>query len=437
MTVTEDLVFHLLKKYKPSTHNQEQLEIAYLAFIDYLACLSKGLETTKNQAFIKSFALLGEKKIWFSSYSTTPERLALLQGYLAHYEDLDDVLATYRGHPSAVIFSALLAVSENDVQLKDFLWSYVQGVELAGRLGQQFQPQHVKDGWHATATIGTLAATAAIGNLKQLSNDRFSQLLSLATSQASGFLYQEGTDGKPLNAGFAARNAVVAYQIIRAGLSAYEDPFSSQKGWSQTIIGKALDSKQLLENWLQPSQLEKAGLWFKNYPICSAATAGLEAAHKAYELNLSLSEIESLVIHFTEDGDRALTHRSPQNGIEGKFSIEYITWLGLTKGKVDYSDFSEKTVDQAFHQFRNLIIRKNDLKASAEKRPICLEIITKKDTYSFLVEDPKGSPANPLLEDDIFEKASQLSHGKLDVLFKIKERETLTLGEIKKLHTER
>ena len=419
MTVTEDLVFHLLKRYKPSTHNQKQLEIAYLAFIDYLACLSKGLETTKNQAFIKSFGLLGEKKIWFSSYSTTPERLALLQGYLAHYEDLDDVLVTYRGHPSAVIFSALLAVSENDVQLKDFLWSYVQG------------------GWHATATIGTLAATAAIGSLKQLSSDCFSQLLSLATSQASGFLYQEGTDGKPLNAGFAARNAVVAYQIIRSGLSAYADPFSSKRGWSQTIIGKALDSKQLLENWLQPSQLEKVGLWFKNYPICSAATAGLEAAQKAFELNLSLSEIESLIIHFTEDGDRALTHRTPQNGIEGKFSIEYITWLGLIKGKVDYSDFSENTVDQAFHQFRNLITRKNDLKASSEKRTICLEIITKEETYSFLVEDPKGSPANPLLEDDIFEKASQLSHGKLDVLFKIKERETLTLGEIKKLLSER
>ena len=188
---------------------------------------------------------------------------------------------------------------------------------------------------------------------------------------------------------------------------------------------------------MQPSQLEKAGLWFKNYPICSAATAGLEAAHKAYELNLSLSEIESLVIHFTEDGDRALTHRSPQNGIEGKFSIEYITWLGLTKGKVDYSDFSENTVDQAFHQFRNRITRKNDLKASSEKRPICLEIITKKETYSFLVEDPKGSPANPLSEDDIFEKAFQLSNGKLDVLFKIKERETLTLSEIKRLLSER
>ena len=138
-----------------------------------------------------------------------------------------------------------------------------------------------------------------------------------------------------------------------------------------------------------------------------------------------------------EDGDRALTHRTPQNGIEGKFSIEYITWLGLIKGKVDYSDFSENTVDQAFHQFRNLITRKNDLKASSEKRTICLEIITKEETYSFLVEDPKGSPANPLLEDDIFEKASQLSHGKLDVLFKIKERETLTLGEIKKLLSER
>ena len=52
MTVTEDLVFHLLKRYKPSTHNQKQLEIAYLAFIDYLDCLSKFLESSNNQAFI-------------------------------------------------------------------------------------------------------------------------------------------------------------------------------------------------------------------------------------------------------------------------------------------------------------------------------------------------------------------------------------------------
>ena len=48
MTVTEDLVFHLLKRYKPSTHNQKQLEIAYLAFIDYLACLSWKLQRTKR-----------------------------------------------------------------------------------------------------------------------------------------------------------------------------------------------------------------------------------------------------------------------------------------------------------------------------------------------------------------------------------------------------
>lgn len=41
-------------------------------------------------------------------------------------------------------------------------------MEFAGRIGLQCQPQHIKQGWHSTATIGSLAAAIAIGYFKTL-----------------------------------------------------------------------------------------------------------------------------------------------------------------------------------------------------------------------------------------------------------------------------
>ncbi|MGT2907078.1 MmgE/PrpD family protein [Streptococcus dentiloxodontae] len=430
MTETELLVDKLLQKVSDRKEDQQSLYLARLAFSDYLACLYKGLTTAKNRAFIEDLALKSSAKISFTQLSTSPERAALAQAYLAHYDDFDDVHANFRGHPSAVIFSALLAVSDSQTSLKDLLWAYVQGLELAGRLGLQFQPQHVQAGWHATATIGTVGAAAAIGNLKQLSPDVFSQFLSLASNQASGFLYQEGTDGKPLNAGFAARNAVTAYQLVSSQLTAYADPFSSRKGWAQIMLGESLDISKLLNQWLMPSQISSPGLWFKCYPFCSAAAAGFEASLLAHKSGIVPEQILSLTAHFAPNGDKALSHHSPKTGLEGKFSIEYIVWLGLKQGNVHLHNFSEKAVPEEFKDFLPKVTRKSDLETERSKRPVLLEIKTKNKTQSFLIEDPKGSPDNPLSEQEIISKAHDLSKGHLDELLVQLKNEDMPLSAL-------
>ena len=53
------------------------------------------------------------------------------------------------------------------------------------------------------------------------------RLLSLCGSQSGGLGMQAGGDGKPLHSGFAARNAVFAFDLVTAvGLSARETPVS-------------------------------------------------------------------------------------------------------------------------------------------------------------------------------------------------------------------
>lgn len=391
----------------PDPVTQEKLiRLAQRAFIDYLGSYYLALDEKSVINLATSLNIEDVTEQLFDNRGIPLEQEALFNGFTAHYLDIDNVQAHFRGHPGAVIFSSLLAVSQKNDRMRDLLWSFVVGVELAGKLGKVLNPEHAQNGWHSTGTIGSVAAALAIAVYKGSSLEQTCRIISLATTQAAGTLKQEGTDGKPLNAGFAARNAVSAYQLAQVGLSAELDPFADADGWIKLLSGRSFDARELSDCWLSPSEIESPGLWYKNHPICSAALSGYDAGKLAYQAGVRFSEIEQIICHYPKFGDSALTQTAPQTGIEGKFSIEYILWLVLTKGDISNADFLNRPVDNRFEEADKKISRIHDLAVSnISKRPIKLEIVRQGHSEFFTVEDPKGSPENPLNEHELVKKA--------------------------------
>lgn len=131
-----------------------------------------GLDTEKSRALMDLY----ETSDTFDTAFSDPNQAlinALINGFSAHAEDIDDTHANLRGHPSAVIFPALLAVSDVDDRMIDVLKAYVIGLEFAGRLGLQAQPQHASKGYHSSGTLGSLGAAVAIGIFKGLDEEYF------------------------------------------------------------------------------------------------------------------------------------------------------------------------------------------------------------------------------------------------------------------------
>ena len=155
--------------------------------------------------------LVGQKKL------VTARQAALFNGFQAHCLDYDDVHSDVRGHPSAVILSALFASVQLDkvqyhIDGKRFLTAYVIGIEVMARLGKSVNPKHYERGWHTTLTLGGIAATAAICYLY---NEPFlSQALTLAATQASGLRLVMGTPIKFLHAGLAAQHAIQSVEWL-------------------------------------------------------------------------------------------------------------------------------------------------------------------------------------------------------------------------------
>ena len=445
------------------SNREDLLSVARIAFLDYLASLApaeseqavqdlarfigaaqnitvnQDTSTNQNKAANQDTYTNQDKTANVDGYESnlTVRRAdkALYYGFASHYLDFDDAQANLAGHFSTVLYSALLAVLEPTDRWYDFLRAYIIGAELEGIIGSLINPAHRTQGWHSTGTVGVIGAAAAIGALRGLHGESLAQLLSLAATQSAGMFFQSGTDGKPLHAGLAARNGVWAYELLQhTSLRTSTKPFDPERGWFKTIGNITVTSNDIASRWLAPGQLIDPGLWMKVHPYCSAAICGAEAAeivvHRLYTSSSYVSkhnylspdteeqdqcrlcttpdfslwdEINRVTVHFPPGADAALRYTSPTTGREGQFSIEYIVYQVLAYGSVQDELFKIDAIDTDVRDCMSRIERVYDLPKVSQTERITKVTVTLKngDTFTETVNNPKGSPKNPLTMEDI------------------------------------
>src|SRR2546423_1839633 len=150
-----------------------------------------------------------------------PANAALANGTAAHALDYDDMCFISLAHPSAPLVAAALAAADAaGTTGRALLDAYVVGFELEARLGRAMNPRHYQRGWHCTSTLGTIGPAAAAARLFGLDSTATGHALAIAASEASGLKENFGTMVKPLHAGLAARNGVLAARLAQAGMTA-------------------------------------------------------------------------------------------------------------------------------------------------------------------------------------------------------------------------
>lgn len=301
------------------------------------------------------------------------ENLALQLGYMSHSLDYDDYHANFRGHPSTVVLSTLLALSKNrgSVSANGLLDAYIVGVELAGRLGKAIGTRHYSAGFHSTATLGTIAATGAACRLLALSPTETQVALGLAATQASGLRSQFGSAAKPLHAGLAARSAVNSVLLAQAGFHAQSS--GVLESFLQALGFGVEQPAALLSGWGQPWRIVEPGLEFKRYPTCGGTHSAAEAAFALREQRLaaghdaSPDDIERIEVSFPPGADTAPNIIAPENGVEARFSLEYVIADALTNGSVTLENYSETPVKPAIAALAARVTRQPDLTAPADE----------------------------------------------------------------------
>jgi 2-methylcitrate dehydratase PrpD len=276
---------------------------------------------------------------------TSAAQAAFLNGTAGHALDYDDVIDEIKGHPSVVLVSALLALAEAEGKSgRDLLEAYVVGLEVACALAQALPVDaHYAAGWHATATVGVIGAAAGAGRLLGLDEPRLRNALGIAASMASGSRQNFGTMTKPLHAGLAARDAVVAAQLAANGFTADQDQLEGPMGFLR-MYGVDADPEGVVRRLAGARVLEQHGLNVKKYPCCYNTHRLADAALAIQARGIDASAVKGVAATVEPGGQQAVIHHRPRTGLEGKFSSEYVLAACLLDGRVGLSTFDDAAV---------------------------------------------------------------------------------------------
>jgi 2-methylcitrate dehydratase PrpD len=158
---------------------------------------------------------------------------------------------------------------------------------------------------------------------------------------------------------------------------------------------------------------EVVDLSFKPYPCCRNDHPSIDATIALlHEHKIKTEEVESVTIRVSSGAVKALCEpldikRNPRTIVDAQFSIPWAVAVALAYGKVGLDAFTEQAIkDRAILSLSNKVTPK--LEESLNKRgvtPAIVEIKTKDGkVYSKRVDNPYGSPENPMSMDAICEK---------------------------------
>ncbi len=272
------------------------------------------------------------------------EHTAFVHGVAGHALDYDDVHMASTTHPSIPIVAALVAARGMRPDAAERMGAaYAVGIAVNLALGRVLGFPHYEKGWHATTTIGPLAAAAAVAHLLGLDAGAAGHALALATAQAGGMQRNFGYMAKPVQAGFAAAAGFRAALLAAAGITADPDVFGP-KGFFDLYGGHhltaALDAV--------PLDLAVDGICVKLYPCCymshRPAGAALQARADLLARRLDAGALESVDIVGAKGVFTALRVSEAHTGSEGKFSGPYVVACALRDGAVTLAHFTDEAV---------------------------------------------------------------------------------------------
>ena len=286
----------------------------------------------------------GTCTLWGSAQRADVGDAALINGCAAHAHALDDTHESLRGHPSAPVVPAILALGELvDASGDDLITAYVVGVEAAGRLGRSVNDRHSQLGWHTTCTLGAVGAAAACAWLLRLDAARTAHALGIAASMAGGLRVNFGTMTKALHAGLAAQHGVLAARLAAGGMTASPVALEGREGFLHLFCDDSRDATRALQGLGESFEVLAPGIVYKQYPTCSlmhalidmvlqARAQGLLAPADALELRCAVSQ-RLQAARGKEDW--------PASGLAAKFHVEYCVAVAAQQGTQGIADFTD------------------------------------------------------------------------------------------------
>jgi aconitate decarboxylase len=302
------------------------------------------------------------------------------------------------------VASALLAAAEwtaskqqKVISGNDFLVALTAGIEVECKVGLGVWPEHYDVGWHITSTAGSIGAAAAVAKLLSLSESETAHAIGIAATQVTGLREMFGSHTKSFHPGRSAQNGLLAAFLAKEGYTSSEQALEAKRGWANVVGATKTNVQENLAKWVGlsgdlglPVGTVGAntdggdGRWeilrnsFKPFPcgivihpiIDACAQLHIAVKDRVDQIDKVHVMVHPLVLELTGK-------RTPQDGLQAKFSVYHGGACGLIFGKATPSQYDDAVVrDQEVIAVRDRIVAEVDSSLSADE---AIAVVTLKD----------------------------------------------------------
>ena len=360
-------------------------------------------------------------RVFGAGKKASPGGAALANGTAAHALDYDDMCFVSLAHPSAPLVPAILAAGETvGATGRMLLDAYVVGFEIEGRIGALMNPRHYQRGWHCTSTLGTLGAAAAASRLYGLDAAAAGRALAIAASEASGLKENFGTMVKPLHAGLAARNGVLAAALARGGFTASPLALDGPQGLLRAMDSERESLSEAIADLGARWEITDTGITVKLYPSCAGTHPSLDAIltlRRRHEF--TADDVDRIDIDVDSITPTILIYDTPSTGLEGKFSMAFCVAAAVVRGHVGLETFDEAVIsDPDIDALMTRTAMHVDTSFDGTAAPLSrARVVVRLLNGDVLVEEARGArgyPTQPASDDELDAKFLSCARRTLD-----------------------
>jgi 2-methylcitrate dehydratase PrpD len=266
-------------------------------------------------------------------------------------------------------------------------------------------------GWHITATAGVFGAAAAAGRLLGLSEQQMVWALGIAATQSSGLREMFGTMVKPMHPGNSARNGLLAALLASKDFTSSEQGIEGRRGFAN-VLSTARDYDEITRGL--GTTWEAALNTYKPFACGIVEHPAIDGCIQLRnEHTLKAGDIEGIALKVHPLVLELTGRRTPQTGLEGKFSVYHSCAVAIIHGAAGEAQYSDEAVRDP-----RVVALRDRVTATAEKGvhedQVHVAIRLKSGTVlEKHVEHAVGSLDRPMSDADLEAKFRGLADGVL------------------------
>ncbi|MEE8357473.1 MAG: MmgE/PrpD family protein [Anaerolineales bacterium] len=395
--------------------------------LDSIGCALAAVNNDDMAAMYRFIEKLGgtpEASVIGRNFQTNAANATLMNCLLTRALDYNDIYWEQDpSHPSDMIGAALAAAEVSGKSGKDALVAIIIAYELELRWCHAANPGLREVGWHH-ATLTQFVSPLVAGKMYDLSLDQMIAAVGISGSShftlggvVAGHLTNMKNTADPL----AAQAGVLAALMAREGYEGPVEVIEGKEGLFEVVNNVEWQPEWLLKGLGEEFMITQCS--YKAFPTEALTHQPISAALQVcQEQNLTAEDISEILVETTTRGADILSDPSkyqPTTKETADHSLPYVIAAAVADGNVLPDSFSdEKLKDPRIWDLLGKIKVVADPEIDAMfpgvKRARVSITSNAGETHTAQVDHAKGSPKNPMTDEDIVSKFRANAEGVLN-----------------------